>query len=81
MSYKESCRNDGDIITKLRVIKEVRCEHRPLADVVRQFGMHRNTLRPLVALFESQAPPLLKQKVDGGISMTAIEIKTLGAFL
>lgn len=81
MTYKESCRNDGDIITKLRVIKEVRCEHRPHCDVARQFGMHRNTVWPLIALFESQAPPELQKKIDGGISMTALEMKTLGAFL
>jgi hypothetical protein len=34
-----------------------------------------------MVLFESHAPPELKQKIDGGVSMTAIEINTLGTFL
>jgi hypothetical protein len=81
MTYKESCKNGGDIITKLRVIKEVWSEHRPRWDVARQFGMHRNTVWPLIALFESQAPPEFKEKVKCGTSMTTLEIETLGAFL
>jgi hypothetical protein len=77
MTYKESCKNDGDIMTKLRAIKEVFVLHRKQSDVSMQFGMHRNTLGSLLVVFESQAPPELKEKLQQGAHMNAEEIRTV----
>jgi transposase-like protein len=64
-------------MTKLRAIKEVLVLHRKQRDVAIQFGMHRNTLGSLLILFESQAPPELKEKLQQGVHMNAEEIRTL----
>ena len=68
-------------MTKLRAIKEVFVLHRKQSDVSMQFGMHRNTLGSLLVVFESQAPPELKEKLQQGAHMNAEEIRTVWVFL
>src|SRR3989338_10903948 len=56
MTYKQQMRQN-ELITKIRIIRYVRKEHVPIAQVALAFSAHRNTVGSILKTFDEKIAP------------------------
>ena len=64
MNYKAQSQIKGnELITKLKVIRDILLHHYQKNTVAEKFGMHRNTIGKLVNQFKKKLPPDIQKKL------------------
>lgn len=77
MSYKQYLKKGEDISVKVRIIKSRVFHKNSIQDISVHFSMHRNSVRNIMLLYDSQACDEFKKKILCDISFSSEELKRL----
>ena len=74
MTYKQQIKKE-ELTTKIRIVRAVRKDRVPIVQVAKAYGCHRNTIRHILYLFETQVSRINQDELIAGIrSYTQAEI-------
>ena len=81
MSYKEFCKSWKMIIVRLEIIKKRLYEKMPVNNIASYYSMWRNSVTNICNLYNSLAPPELKNLLENWKSLTSKDLHKYCGFL
>ena len=72
MNYKTYLKNNETILIKLRIIKHRVVDKLQVNEIAKHYSMHRNSVSNIMALYDSKASLILKEKIIKNLNITGI---------
>lgn len=77
MSYKSYCKKGDTILARIQVIQHRIYYKKPIIDITESHTLHRNSVRNIMSLYQSLAPPEFKMKIENGEQFSQDEMNPL----
>ena len=74
MSYKSYCKRWDTIIARIQVIQQRVYYKKQIKAIAELFSLHRNSVRNIVSLYQSLAPPLFRSRIENWSRFSLEEI-------
>jgi hypothetical protein len=57
MSYKDNCKTEGPVVTRLKIARHYFADHIAQKDIAQDIGCHKNTVNAIIKLCKNQSVP------------------------
>lgn len=75
MSYKENCKTEGEVITRLKIARHYFADHTPQKDIAADINCHKNTVNEIIKLCKRQTNPKILSLLSGYGKITTADLK------
>jgi hypothetical protein len=75
MSYKDNCKTEGPVVTRLKIARHYFADHIAQKDIARDIGCHKNTVNEIVKLCKNQSVPKVLWLLSGNEKITTDDLK------
>ena len=75
MSYKDNCKTEGPVITRLKIARHYFADNIPQKDIATDIGCHKNTVNEIVKLCKQQTAAEVLSLLSGNEKITTDDLK------
>ena len=75
MSYKDNCKTEGEVITRLKIARHYFADGISQKDIAQDIGCHKNTVNEVVKLCKQQTCPDILRLLSGNEKIKADDLK------
>ena len=75
MSYKDNCKTEGPVITRLKIARHYFADGTAQKDIARDVGCHKNTVNEIIRLCKDQSEPKVLWLLSGNEKIETSDLK------
>jgi len=75
MPYKQNCKVEGEVITRLKIARHYFADHIAQKDIARDIGCHKNTVNEIIKFCKQQICPEVLSLLSGNGKITTHDLK------
>jgi hypothetical protein len=75
MPYKQNCKVEGEVITRLKIARHYFADHIPQKDIAQDIGCHKNTVNEIIKLCKQQSDSKVLWLLSGSEKIETSDLK------
>ena len=75
MPYKQNCKTEGPVITRLKIARHYFADHVPQKQIAQDIGCHKNTVNEIISLCKNQSDSKILWLLSGNEKIEASDLK------
>jgi len=80
MPYKQNCKVEGEVITRLKIARHYFADHIPQKDIAQDIGCHKNTVNEIIKLCKQQSDSKVLWLLSGSEKIETSDLKLFEFF-
>jgi len=75
MSYKDNCKTEGEVITRLKIARHYFADSIPQKQIAQDISCHKNTINEIINLCKGQTDPQVLNLLKSNKKINAVDLK------